>query len=126
MMELLSSPDHVVAVRISGSMTGDDFDQVAAAVEAALKRHKRIGALVDLRDFQDATLEAAIKDTRYDLSKLFQLNRFPREAVVSDKHWMHTFARIASPLVPFMEIRAFHGDAFDAAMTWVADIRADG
>ena len=123
MMKLLPSPDHVVAVEISGTMTGDDFDKMVEAVEAVLARHERIGALVDLRGFTDATLEAAIKDTRYDLSKLFQLRRFPKEAVVSDKQWVHTMARITSPLVPFVEIRAFRTEEFDQALAWVADIR---
>lgn len=71
---------------------------------------------------EDATLEAAIKDTRYDLSKLLQLHRFPREAVVSDKQWVHTLAAIASPLLPFVEIRAFKSRDLDAALTWVSEV----
>lgn len=122
MIELLPSPDHVVAVRIGGTMTGADFDQVTEAVEAALGRHARIGVLVDLRGFTDATLEAAIKDTRYDLSKMFQLRRFPREAVVTDKRWMHTLAQFASPLMPFVELRTFEVAQFEAAMAWVSDL----
>jgi hypothetical protein len=124
MMELLPSPDHVVALKISETMTSADFDKIIDAVETALGRHERIGALVDLRDFKDATLEAALKDTRYELGKLFQLKRFPRDVVVSDRQWVHSLARIASPLVPFIEIRAFHGHEFDAAMAWVANIGA--
>jgi hypothetical protein len=38
---------------------------------------------------------------------------------------MHMLARIASPLVPFVEIRAFNSDEFDEAMAWVSDIGKD-
>lgn len=124
MMELLPSSDHVVAIRVSGTMTGEDFDRIIEAVESALARHQRIGVLVDLRDFQDATLQAALKDTLYDLSKLLELRRFPREAVVSDKQWVHTLAAVANPLLPFLDIRAFHGHEFADAMAWAGDFGA--
>lgn len=122
MIEVLPAPSHVVALRISGTLTGSDFDKAIEAIEGTLARHDRIGALVDLSEFKDATLEAAVKDTRYDLSKVFQLHRFPREAVVSDKQWVHTFAGIASPLLPFVEIRAFKSSDLDAALGWVSGV----
>lgn len=41
MLEVLASSDHVVALRVSGTMTGSDFDQVIETVEAVLGRDRR-------------------------------------------------------------------------------------
>jgi len=124
MIEQLQSPDHVAALKITGTLTGDDYDQIIADVEGRLARHERIGVLLDLVEFRDFTLEAGLKDIRYDLSKLFQLRRFPREAIITDKRWMRAAAQIADPLLPHVEIRAFAPDERDAAMTWVSDVQA--
>jgi hypothetical protein len=124
MIERLPSPDHVTALRISGTLTGEDYDRIIADVEARLARHERIGVLMDLVDFRDVTAEAGLKDIRYDLSKLFQLHRFPREALITDKAWVRIAAEIASPLIPHVEIRAFHPEERQAAMAWVSDLPA--
>ena len=121
MIESLSSPDHVAAFRITGTLTSEDYDQVIAGVADKLSRHDRIGVLVDLTGFEDFTAEAAWKDVRYSLSLLGDLKRFPREAVISDKRWVHALARIADPLVPHLQIRPFGSHERDTAMTWVAD-----
>ena len=126
MIEVLASPDHVVALKISGTLDGADYDRIIAEVEAKLARHRRLGVLVDLTQFHDVTAEAAIKDLRYDLKVLFQLNRFPREAIVTDKQWMHAFARVASPLLPFIEIRAFGSGEAAAALAWAGGFAAEG
>ena len=74
----------------------------------------------DLTGFNDITFQAGLKDARYSLSKLFQLNRFPREAVITDRQWIRTMAHVVGPLVPFVELRTFEpGDAAEA-MDWVA------
>ena len=106
------------AEAVSGTLTGPDYDRVIAEAEARLARHRRIGVLLDLTDFGDITAEAAIKDLRYDVKALFRLDRFPREAIVTDRQWMHAFARIASRLLPFIEVRAFQ-PAEAAALAWV-------
>jgi hypothetical protein len=67
MLEVLPSPDHVVAVRVAGVMEVDEYRKVIAEVEAKLARHPKIGVLVDLTAFTDATLEAAGEDLRYSL-----------------------------------------------------------
>lgn len=120
MIEVLPSPDNVAALSVSGTLTGDDYDRIIAEVEGKLARHERIGVLLDLMQFEDFTAEAAWKDFRYDLSKLFELKRFPREAIVSNKQWMRIAAGIANPILPHVEIRVF--DDRKEAMPWVSGV----
>jgi len=120
MLETLPSPDQVAAFAVSGTLTGDDYDRIIAEVEARLARHERIGVLLDLTRFEDFTAEAAWKDIRYDLSKLFELKRFPREAIVSGKQWMRIAAGIADPILPHVEIRVFDPGDHGEAMRWVS------
>ncbi len=122
MIEILPAPDHVLAVRVDGTLTADDYDRVIDAVGERLARHERIGVLVDLVAFEDVTAEAALKDARFSLSLIGMLRRFPREAVISDKQWVRVFARIADPLIPHVEVRAFGSHERDAALAWVSEV----
>jgi hypothetical protein len=122
MFEILAAPDHVAAYRLSGTLEVEDYDSLIADVELRLKRHEKIGVLVDLTGFEDITFGATVKDLRYGLSKIFELKRFPREAIISNKGWITTLAAIASPLVPYVEIRAFKPEEFEAAMIWATEI----
>lgn len=122
MLEILTAPDHVAAYKLSGTLTEEDYDRVIADVEAKLGRHERLGLLVDLTGFHDLTLRAGLKDIRYSFGKMWELRRFPREAVITDKAWIATLAHIASPLLPFIEIRTFKSEEGDAALAWASAI----
>jgi hypothetical protein len=124
MFEKLMSPDQVAAVKISGTMTGADYDQMIAEVECKLARHEKIGVLLDLSEFKDFTCDAAWKDIKYDVSKFHELKRFPREAIITDKAWMRVAAEIADPLIPHVAIRPFGPNEREAAMAWVAEVDA--
>jgi hypothetical protein len=121
MLEMLTAPDEIVAFKLSGTLTEEDFDRVVADIEARLGRHKKIGLMVDLTGFHDITLRAGLKDLRYGFGKIFEWNRFPREAIITDKQWLKTLARLASPLVPFVEVRAFVPGEEAEALAWVAE-----
>lgn len=125
MIEILPSPDHVVAVRMAGVLQLDDYRRVIAEVEAKLSRHTKIAVMVDLTDFSDITLEALGEDFRYSFGKIFEWGRFPREAIVTDKGWIQGLAKLASPLLPGIEVRAFPSGEQAAAMAWAADIGAE-
>jgi hypothetical protein len=124
MLEVLPSPDHVVAVRVAGVMEVDEYRKVIAEVEAKLARHPKIGILVDLTAFTDATLEAAGEDLRYSLGKIFEWGRFPREAIITQKGWIQGLCKIVSPLLPGIEVRTFAPSETEAAYAWVADLPA--
>ncbi|GAU81650.1 STAS/SEC14 domain-containing protein [Bosea sp. BIWAKO-01] len=122
MFEILAAPDHVAAYRLSGTLTVEDYDSLIADIEARLTRHEKIGVLVDLTGFHDITLGAGARDLRYGFSKLAELRRFPREALISDKGWIETLVAIANPVIPFVEIRCFKPIEYEAALAWVSEI----
>lgn len=125
MLEVLPSPGAVAAFKVAGTLSGADYDRIIAEVETKLSLHQRIGVLMDLAEFEDITLEAAWKDIRYDLSKLSQLKRFPRLAVISDKQWMRIAAAFADAF-PFLEVRHFSTAEASAALPWVAAFEPSG
>jgi len=120
MFEILSSPDNVAAYRLIGTVTAEDFDRLVADLEARLDRNPRIGVLVDMTGCTDLTFEAAAKDLRYGFGKIFQLKRFPREALITDKQWIGAFVRAAGSLVPHVEVKTFTPAEAQAAMAWVS------
>ncbi len=122
MIEILTSPDHVVALKLSGTLSGEDYDKIVAELEARLDRHEQIGVLVDLVGFKDFTFEAGAKDLQYGLRNLWHLKRFPREAVITDKEWVRALARIGDPIIPHVEVRTFEPGEGEMAMSWVSDI----
>ncbi len=122
MLDILDAPDHVAAYRISGKLTADDFDRVVEHLEAKLARHERVGVVVDMTGFHDLTLEAAGKDLRYGFSKIAQLKRFPRKALITDKQWVRAVVGAAGAIVPFVEVRTFESEESAAAIAWAADI----
>jgi len=124
MIEILASPNHVVAMRLSGTLSGEDYDRAVTEVDAKLSAHDRIGVLVDLTGFKDMTLEAGARDARYSLKHLWELRRFPREALITDKEWVRALSRIAGPILPHVEVRTFDPGEQDRAMSWVSDIHS--
>lgn len=122
MLEIIDAPDHVGAYRLSGTLTEEDYEKVIADLESRLGRYERIGIIADLSGFRDVTVRAGLMDLRYSFSKLFDLKRFPKEALITDKQWLASMAQMMSPLVPFVEIRTFKPDEQEEALAWVADI----
>lgn len=122
MIEVLSAPDHVVALHASGSLTAQDYDAVIAEVEAKLSRHDKIGLFVDMTGFEDITAEGMFRDLRYGLGKIGEWRRFPREAIVTEKQWVKALVKVVDPLLPQVELRTFAPAERDQALVWASAI----
>ncbi|MFN3325437.1 MAG: STAS/SEC14 domain-containing protein [Bryobacteraceae bacterium] len=120
MIEVLPAPNHVAAFRAHGLVTGDDFQKVIDETEAKLKTNERIGVYSDVMDFTDATGEAIAKRVQYGLSKLGDINRFARMAVITNKNWIRAVADWSAKLLPKSQIRVFDESERQSAMEWVA------
>lgn len=125
MIEILPSPEYVAAFRISGTLRGEDYDELIPAIEAKLEYNEQIGVLADLTHFEHMTAKALQRDLSYAMSKLGEYSRFRRAAVISDKGWIETTTKLADRLFPQIEMRVFHDGELEEAMRWVSGFRDD-
>jgi hypothetical protein len=125
MIEFVPAPDHVFAVRLSGTLTPDDIDRAVRELEGKLQRHRNISIFSDLSDFHDITAEALIKDFRYSFGKFGEWKRFPRQAVVTDKKWIRGVMNVLDPLLPQIDLKTFAPDERDRALAWASEVSAE-
>ena len=119
MLELLEAQDGVIAMRATGFLDAADIERGIAAVDEALNTHARLSIYAEV-DIAGMTPRALLKDIAYGISKLGELRRFWRAAVVTDQHWISWIARAENAMFP-VEIRVFPRAAKEAAMSWVSE-----
>ena len=82
MIETLTAPDHVLALRVTGRIDEADIAMAIDLLEAKLAQHERIAFFAEI-EVAGMTPGAFARDVRYGLAKLRELRRFPRAAVVT-------------------------------------------
>ncbi|WP_046864804.1 STAS/SEC14 domain-containing protein [Microvirga massiliensis] len=119
MLELLSAPDQVVAMRVTGRVDEADIERGIGAIEAALAHRETVSLLAEV-DMSGMTAGAIAKDLSYSLGRLRDLHRFPRVAIVTSQEWLRTLAEVQNRILPRIEVRAFAPSERDAAMEWAS------
>ena len=119
MKPLSGLPDHVVAMKTSGRISGSELDIATDRIDAALRHHDRISLYFEI-DSLEVTPKALLKDLRYGLKQLTQLDRFYRAVIVTDQSWVHTAAEWEDRLLPSITVRAFPENEKEEAREWVA------
>ncbi|WP_070987876.1 STAS/SEC14 domain-containing protein [Halofilum ochraceum] len=120
MLEPLEAPDHVLALRIAGKLTGRDVDRYSAMFHEKLERRGGLGACIDLSGFADLDAAGLVKGTAADLEFLAHIGRFRRVAIVSDKNWPHVLVALIERVVPDLPLCVFGAEQADEAMQWAA------
>lgn len=120
MLEILSAPDTVVAMRATGRIDEQDIEHAIQAVDAALARQDRVALYAEI-DVAGMTPGAFARDVRYGLGRLRELHRFPRAAVVTRQDWVHWIARAEQAVLPGIEVKVFQPEEKDAAMVWISE-----
>ena len=121
MIEILDSPPHVGAYRVTGQLTGEDYDARVTDLEMCPARFPRVAVVSDLSDMQGVSLDAVGKDLRYAASKLGEFGRFARAAIVTDKRWLVTVTEFAAHPMPNMEVRAFAQEEHALGLAWAGE-----
>ncbi|MGO4573291.1 STAS/SEC14 domain-containing protein [Microvirga sp. 2TAF3] len=119
MLEILSTSEHVVALRVSGHVDRADIERGITAVEDALARQEHIALYVEI-GMSGMTPGAFARDLGYGLQHLRELRRFARMAVVTEQEWVRRIVQVQGRVLPQIEIRIFTPGERDEALTWVA------
>ncbi len=118
MIELIPDiADNVVALKGTGKITGDDYEQVIIpAIEKKLKTYDKIRMFVQLTPtFSGFDAKAMWDDARVGLKNL---SHFEKIALVTDTEWITQSFKIFGVMTPG-EVKVFSNEQFDEAKTWI-------
>jgi len=121
MIEILDSPIHLVAMKISGSITADDIDKAYKATDEALKANERVSFFAEIDDSMGLTIEGALKDLWNGIGHFGKLSKFYRAAVVTNKGWIGALARVEGLVFSSIDVRVFPADERDKAFHWASE-----
>ena len=107
MLEVIKSPDDVLAVKLTGTITGKDLDSILDRFEDLVVKPGKIHFFVETRGIEGIELSALPHHFSRSFPLFSKLDRFGRVAVVADQAWMRVFTRFESALMPFVSYRVF-------------------
>ncbi|WP_299789108.1 STAS/SEC14 domain-containing protein [uncultured Shewanella sp.] len=120
MLELLSGFDHdTVAIRASGVVTADDYDQhLLPVIEEKLKDHASIKLWYEF----DERFEGISVGTLWDDAKLglFHLTDFYRVAFITDSRMVSGMAHALAYMIP-CPVRVFERSDLGLAVQWLKE-----
>jgi hypothetical protein len=117
--EIRGLPTGTLGFKISGYVTGDDYDNVLTpAIDKAIEEFERIKLLAQIGpDFKSYTLDAAWDDAKLGLR---HWNGFERVAVATDVGWMQTIIKAIGFMMP-CPVQLFELDEVDDAKRWLSE-----
>lgn len=120
MHEFIDSPDDVLALKMTGTITGEDLDAVMDRTDAIMAKHDKIHVFVETYGIGGLQLSALPHHMSRAVPLFGKLSRFGRVAVVADQAWMRFGTRLESALLPGIQYRVFEPDGRDEALAWVS------
>src|SRR5687768_18176901 len=121
MLEILDSPKHLVAMRLSGELTASDITQAYKSTEEALKDNERVSFFIEVDPSMKLTFEGVVKDLVEGITQWGKLSRYHRAALVTDKGWVGAIARVEGLVFCSIDVRVFGPDERDKAFAWASE-----
>lgn len=116
MIEILEqSTPTCLAVRFSGKVTGQEYQQFLDAIGYRLKNKDKVSLVCELAGFEFyGDFEAAKKDFKFGLGDYKSIHK---AAFVGDQRWLEWFTRLIGPFTKTEEMH-FSAGKFEDAVNW--------
>ncbi len=118
MHEFIKSPDDALAVKLSGTITGEDLDAIMDRTDSIMAKHDKINVYCETHGIDGLQLSAMPHHMGRAFPLFGKLDRFGRVAVVSDQPWMRFGTRLESAMLPNISYRVCKPEERDEALTW--------
>ena len=119
MHEFIDSPDDVLALKISGTITGEDLNAIMDRTEAVLAKHDKAHVYAETEGIDGMQLSALPHHFTRAMPLFGKLGQFGRVAVVADQAWIRTGSRLESALLPNINYMVVGPEGRDEALAWV-------
>jgi len=119
MIETIKSAADVIALKITGTLTRDELEQVTDRLEKSLAEREKTHVYVEIEDYHGFDLGILPDYLPHAFAMMKRLDRFGRVAVVSDQRWIRWATRLESALLPHISYETFEGAERHRALAWV-------
>ena len=119
MLSFIDGAADVIALSVSGKITGADLDSIMDRLDQAMARHDKVHVFVESHAIEGIEVSGLPAYTARALPLFGKLGRFGRVAVVADQAWVRAGTRIESALLPHISYRVFTPEQRDEALAWV-------
>lgn len=109
--------DNIFAVRVSGKLHHEDYQQFIPKLEELLKSNEKISLLMELDDFHGAEFEAIQDDFNFTMQ---HRGIFEKIAIVGNKSWQKWMTLLSSPFVKG-DVKYFDRAALQDAWNWLRE-----
>lgn len=119
MLELIDSADDVIALKMSGKITGADLDAVMNRLDHVMESHDKVHVFVETQSIDGIEVSGLPAYMARALPLFGKLGRFGRVAVVADQAWIRAGTRLESAILPNISYRIYMPEERAEALAWV-------
>jgi hypothetical protein len=105
----------IIAIRIEGYMTSQDYKTLMPYVKNRISQYGRIRFLIELKDFKGFKIVSLLKVGFYAIK---YGRRVAKKAVMTDEPWVYSWASFLSPFFK-TKVRCFPTTEGEKAREWV-------
>ena len=119
MLDLIDSPDDVIALRVNDKITGNDLDAIMDRLDEVMAKHDKVHVFVETHSINGIEVSSLPSYITRAMPLFGKLDRFGRVAVVADQAWVRVGTRLESALLPNISYRTYMPEERDEALAWV-------
>lgn len=119
MLELIDSADDVIALKMSGKITGTDLDAVMNRLDRAMANHEKVHVFVETQSIDGIEISGLPAYMARAFPLFGKLGHFGRVAVVADQAWIRAGTRMESAMLPNISYRVYMPEERAEALAWV-------
>lgn len=114
-LEIDDSNPAYLAIKLSGKLAAQDYEEFVPAVESIVKEKGSIRILITMHDFHGWEMAAVWEDTKFGMRHFRDIERL---AMIGEKAWQHGMAVFCKPFTK-AEVRYFDTSAAAEAESWI-------
>jgi hypothetical protein len=111
-----TTKDNLIAVRLTGSLTKQDYDQLIPVLESKIKQFGKVDLYWEMEAIDGWNLGGLWEEIKFDVT---HVNSFRKVAIVGDRKWEEWIARMIRPFTT-AQINYYDVRQKDEAMAWVS------
>jgi len=110
---------NIVGFKLDGKIDDDGYHRAIDAINTALDNNDKIRIYAEVKSLGGMSLDTFFENIKVKFNYFRELDRFEREAVVSDKKWLEPLIEISDAIFRSVEVKYFAFEDKAQALDWV-------